>query len=149
MRWMDYALTLSFPQAATNRASRCSREAFGAARRRYVGISGFPLSIVTPDSPLLGTVRTQLASWPARISGLKNGKIQNAKEIANPFYVSVTSGSRCIAARLSSVERCVYCRDTAALSWPTISRAIKSETPAAFSIVTALCRKLWNEISLA
>jgi hypothetical protein len=48
----------------------------------------------------------------------------------------VTSGNRCIATRLSSVVRCVYCRETAALSCPTISRAIKSETPAAFSIVT-------------
>ena len=47
-----------------------------------------------------------------------------------------------MAARLSSVVRCVYCRETAALSCPTISRAIKSETPAAFSIVTALWRKL-------
>jgi hypothetical protein len=59
------------------------------------------------------------------------------------------SGNRCIAARLSSVVRCVYWRETAALSCPTISRAIKSATPAAFSIVTALWRKLWNEISLA
>jgi len=59
------------------------------------------------------------------------------------------SGKRCIAARLSSVERCVYWRETAALSCPTISRAMKSETPAAFSIVTAEWRKLWKEISLA
>lgn len=50
----------------------------------------------------------------------------------------VTSGNRRMAARLSSVVRCVYCRETAALSCPAISRAIKSETPAAFSIVTAL-----------
>src|SRR4030095_4158753 len=62
---------------------------------------------------------------------------------------SVTSGNRRMAARLSSVVRCVYWRETAALSCPMISRAIKSETPAAFSIVTALWRKLWNEISLA
>ena len=54
-----------------------------------------------------------------------------------------------MALRLSSVLKCVYCLDTAALSCPTISRAMKSETPAAFSIVTALWRKLWNEISLA
>ena len=52
----------------------------------------------------------------------------------------VTSGNRRIAARLSSVVRCVYWRETAALSCPTISRAIKSETPAAFNIVTALWR---------
>ena len=54
----------------------------------------------------------------------------------------VTSGNRRIAARLSSVVRCVYWRETAALSCPTISRAMKSETPAAFSMVTALWRKL-------
>ena len=60
-----------------------------------------------------------------------------------------TSGNRSMAARLSSVVRCVYWRETAALSCPTISRAIKSETSAAFSLVTALCRKLWNEVSLA
>jgi hypothetical protein len=29
----------------------------------------------------------------------------------NPFEVSVTSGNRCMAARLSSVERCVYWRE--------------------------------------
>ena len=63
-------------------------------------------------------------------------------------WPSVTSGNRCIAVRLSSVVRCVYWCETAALSCPTISRAIKSETPAAFNIVTALWRKLWNEISL-
>jgi hypothetical protein len=57
--------------------------------------------------------------------------------VAQPL---VTSGNRCIAARLSSVVRCVYWRETAALSCPRISRAIKSETPAAFSIVTALWR---------
>jgi hypothetical protein len=44
----------------------------------------------------------------------------------------VTSGNRCIAARLSSVVRCVYWRETAALSCPTISRAIKSEAPGCF-----------------
>ena len=42
----------------------------------------------------------------------------------------------------------MYCRDTAALSWPTISRASTSETPLAFSIVTALCRNEWKLISL-
>jgi hypothetical protein len=65
------------------------------------------------------------------------------------LQLSVTSGSRSMVARLSSVVRCVYWRETAALSCPTISRAIKSETSAAFSLVTALCRKLWNEVSLA
>src|SRR5439155_2173922 len=54
----------------------------------------------------------------------------------------VTSGNRCIALRRWSVVRCVYCRDIAALSCPTICRASTSETPDAFSIVTALCRKL-------
>jgi hypothetical protein len=33
----------------------------------------------------------------------------------------VTSGNRCMAARLSCVVRCVYWRETAALSCPTIS----------------------------
>ena len=58
-----------------------------------------------------------------------------ATTLPQPF---VTSGNRRMAARLSSVVRCVYWRETAALSCPTISRAIKSETHAAFSIVTAL-----------
>jgi len=48
----------------------------------------------------------------------------------------VTSGNRCTAARLSSVVKCVYCRETAVRSCPTISRAKKSETPVALSIVT-------------
>src|SRR5438045_3735087 len=54
---------------------------------------------------------------------------------------SVTSGNRCIALRKSSVERWVYCLEIAVLSCPTISRASTSDTPAAFSIVTALCRR--------
>src|SRR5262245_10529918 len=33
---------------------------------------------------------------------------------------SLTSGNRRMAARLSSVVRCVYCRETAALSCPTV-----------------------------
>ena len=66
-------------------------------------------------------------------AGQKEDKQRNT--LPQPF---VTSGNRRMAARLSSVVRCVYWRETAALSCPTISRAIKSETPAAFSIVTAL-----------
>lgn len=39
-----------FRQAATNRASRCSREAFRTARRRYVRFLASRLvSVVTPD----------------------------------------------------------------------------------------------------
>jgi hypothetical protein len=41
----------------------------------------------------------------------------------------VTSGNRCMALRRSSVVRCVYWRETAALSCPTISRAKTSERP--------------------
>ena len=46
-----------------------------------------------------------------------------APAVNQPF---VTSGNRCMALRLSSVERCVYRREIAALSCPTISRAMKS-----------------------
>jgi hypothetical protein len=54
-------------------------------------------------------------------------------------HLIVTSGNFCIALRRSSVVKWVYWRLTAALSWPTISRASTSDTPAAFNIVTALC----------
>jgi hypothetical protein len=48
---IDYALTLGLPQAATNRAPRCSQEVFGTARRCYVRSLAFELvSVATPDS---------------------------------------------------------------------------------------------------
>jgi len=70
--------------------------------------------------------------------------VQSSEKLRKSFSLnyksvcgSVTSGNRRMAARLSSVVRCVYWRETAALSCPTISRAIKSETPAAFSTAVA------------
>src|SRR5262245_50210799 len=58
------------------------------------------------------------------------------------------SGNRCMAARRTALDRWVYWRETAALWLPTISRANTSESPDALSMVTALCRNEWKEISL-
>ena len=100
--------------------------------------------IRAPVRPLRISPRVRAVCGPARRRAMAALARQARTRgwICAAYSWPVTSGNRSIAARSTSIEKCVYSREIAGLSCPTIAIATASLTPAAFNIVVAVCLKL-------